>query len=118
MRKRPNERPKGLLIDSYVDLLPSWLPVRPKQPFSVPIRAWLLGPLREFAADNLIAPNAYTRQFAEASTYFKLLDADTCESAAAAGKLWSLLQLEIWDKTVATNMEAAPRSVEPVGPVR
>jgi asparagine synthase (glutamine-hydrolysing) len=106
--KRPAERPKGLLIDSFVDLLPDWLVTRRKQPFSVPIQAWLRGPLRTFAADVLLSHNAYTRQFVDVLPYFEALDTTNTNAQAAASKLWSLVQLEIWDRTAAMELETSP----------
>ncbi len=53
--RRGDRRPKALLravLDRY---LPSSMTERPKRGFSVPLGAWLRGPLREWA-DGLLAP--------------------------------------------------------------
>jgi hypothetical protein len=38
-----------LLLDAFAPDLPDWLIARKKQPFTVPITAWLTGDLRSYA---------------------------------------------------------------------
>lgn len=104
-RKRPGGRAKGLLAAAFKHLLPVWLLQRTKQPFSVPIRAWLAGPLREFAADTLLSSNAFTRPFVDVSPLLTQLAANDATSAARAAKIWSLLQLEVWHRDFASKLE-------------
>lgn len=104
-RKRPGGRPKGLLAASFQHLLPDWLLQRPKQPFSVPVRAWLAGGLREFATDTLLAPNALTRGLFDAQPLLSNLDTDDHAADARAAKIWSLLQLEVWHSEFASPLE-------------
>ncbi len=85
--KRPNGVAKGLLIDAFRDVLPSWLIDRKKQPFSVPIADWLGGPLRDYAHDRLSA-GSRSRAYLDATPYL--------DKPAKANQVWSLLQLEAW----------------------
>src|SRR5205823_7100763 len=48
--KRPDPRPKPLLIDAVGPKLPSCSYSRPKQGFAFPWQVWLRGPLRSRAA--------------------------------------------------------------------
>ncbi len=49
--KQPDGRPKGLLLDAFAADLPDWLLNRKKQPFTVPITAWLAGDLRSYSRE-------------------------------------------------------------------
>jgi asparagine synthase (glutamine-hydrolysing) len=51
--KRPDPRPKPLLLDAVGGRLPSLVYSRPKQGFTFPWAAWLRGPLRRRAARAL-----------------------------------------------------------------
>ena len=95
-RKRPAGRPKGLLADAFAADLPGWLLRRRKQPFSVPIGAWLSGPLRGFARDTLLAQGAFIRGLIDPHPVLDRLDAAGADEAALAARIWSLLQLEVW----------------------
>lgn len=87
--KRPRGVPKGLLIQAFRDVLPTWLVERKKQPFSVPILQWLQGDLRDYAHDRL-GTGARTAALVSARRYLEDLNERT------ANKVWSLLALEAW----------------------
>ena len=94
--KRPDGRPKGLLLAAFSDDLPEWMVSRKKQPFSMPLIAWLSGALRGYARDTLTAANAWVRGFVDPRPYLQRLD-DRSELEVAT-RLWSLLQLEAWHR--------------------
>jgi asparagine synthase (glutamine-hydrolysing) len=48
----PN-RPKDLLLRATQDLIPEEIWNRPKMGFTLPMRAWMLGPLRDYCRDGL-----------------------------------------------------------------
>jgi asparagine synthase (glutamine-hydrolysing) len=48
----PN-RPKDLLLRATQDLIPEEIWNRPKMGFSLPMRTWMLGPLRDYCRDGL-----------------------------------------------------------------
>ena len=102
--KRLNDVPKGLLAKAFVGDLPRWLLARKKQPFSVPIRVWLAGPLREFAHDTLLSSNSFVRGLVQPNAYLDALDREGHEAALRASKTWSLLQLELWYQTVVRGL--------------
>lgn len=104
--KRPNERPKGLLVDAFRRDLPAWLLNRRKQPFTVPIQKWLAGPLLEFAHSHLDSRASITREFADPAPWFDRLKAAPADLPCAM-RLWSLLHLEIWYQQFARKMEAS-----------
>ncbi len=92
--KRPDGRAKGLLLDAFTDDLPDWLVHRKKQPFSMPLVAWLSGRLRAYAWDVLTAPGAWVRSFVEPRAHLERFAAEP--ELETAARLWSLLQLEAW----------------------
>lgn len=104
--KRAGGRPKGALIDAFDQDLPSWLLVRRKQPFTVPVEKWLAGSLRDFCNDMLGAPNAFVRAFTSPAQWLKDFGART-EDGGLAMRVWSLLHLEIWYQAFGRKMEAA-----------
>jgi asparagine synthase (glutamine-hydrolysing) len=53
-----SERPKRILVDALVDLLPTEIVSRPKTGFELPLGAWLQGPLRGRALALLGSPGA------------------------------------------------------------
>ncbi|MDP4026570.1 asparagine synthase-related protein [Methylobacterium sp. NEAU 140] len=94
--KRPNGRPKGLLLDAFAEDLPAWLVNRRKQPFTVPVATWLRGDLRAYVRDTLSDTNAFVRAYVDPRHY---LDAfDERGEAGTATRIWSLLQLEAWHR--------------------
>jgi len=105
-QKRLGARPKGLLIDAFKTVLPSWLLQRKKQPFTVPIETWLSGPLRDFAHDTL-GPSAFVRQFVDPAPLLAGL-AEPASATPCAPRLWSLLHLEIWHREFARKMAQQP----------
>ena len=46
-------RPKDLLLRATQDLIPEQIWNRPKMGFSLPMRSWMLGPLRDYCRDGL-----------------------------------------------------------------
>jgi len=105
--KRPNGRPKGLLIDAFDSLLPAWLLERRKQAFTVPIQIWLAGPLREFTDEILNPATAFVREFADPTPLLANLKASPPDLPRAM-RIWSLLHLEIWHREFARRMEQTP----------
>jgi asparagine synthase (glutamine-hydrolysing) len=104
--KRAGGRPKGMLIDAFASDLPSWLLMRKKQPFTVPVKSWLAGALRDFCRDTISAPDAFVKDLVDPRRW---LDGFTRDSADAgnAMRLWSLLHLEVWYRAFGRPMEAA-----------
>jgi asparagine synthetase B (glutamine-hydrolysing) len=94
--KRPDGRPKGLLLDAFAADLPDWLLNHQKQPFTVPITAWLAGGLRSHSRDTLMASDAWVRNLVNPKPYLEKFDQHA--ELGTATRLWSLLQLEAWSR--------------------
>lgn len=100
--KRPAGRPKGLLLDAFHNDLPDWLVHRQKQPFSMPLVAWLGGPLRSYAWDTLSANGAWVSGFVDAQRYLDRFDQQP--DLPTAARLWGLLQLEAWHRVWGAHL--------------
>jgi asparagine synthase (glutamine-hydrolysing) len=108
--RRPNGRPKGLLVDAFAPFLPEWLIHRKKQPFTLPIKSWLQNNLKEFTYDLLLSSSSFVNHYFpvknllllhEKSESTHVLDKNslTYEPASIEHKIWSLLMLECWFQT-------------------
>ncbi|WP_433435251.1 asparagine synthase (glutamine-hydrolyzing) [Nonomuraea sp. CA-141351] len=79
----------------------SWLPdelvTRPKQGFGVPLAAWLRGELRELVFDTLTDHSARTRGYFRPEAVLHLLESHQ-KGASHSGRIWALLQLELWHR--------------------
>ena len=81
------------VLNRYV---PSELTQRPKQGFSVPLRAWLRGPLREWAKDLTAADRLERAGILDSGSVqreWKRLDAG---AAGADARLWAVVMFESW----------------------
>ncbi|MCH2181969.1 MAG: asparagine synthetase B [Mariniblastus sp.] len=112
--KRPGGKPKGLLIAAFRDQLPQWLVERRKQPFTVPVQAWLSGKLNSFVNDTLTG-NSFVSQWVDPLAYLEKFrkvakdgGSDERFETALAMKIWSLLHLEIWYQSFGRQMEDRP----------
>ena len=65
-------RPKDLLLRATQDLIPDDIWNRPKMGFSLPMRTWMSGPLRDYCQDG-----------------FKVLASESLLSATKADQVWS-----------------------------
>jgi len=86
---------RRLLREAVADLLPRDVLIRPPRPPSVPIGAWLRGPLRQMVHDLVRAPTARIRTLLDP----RAIDRALAQSLAPRGnpqQAWTLLCLELW----------------------
>lgn len=103
--KRRGTTSKALLANAYADTLPGWLLRRKKQPFTLPVYAWLSTALRTYAHDVLLDPGAFVAAFVPRPAIRALL---ALTSASDAQKVWALLGLEAWHAAMVRG-HAEPR---------
>ncbi len=91
---------KSLLKKVAADMLPVEILQRPKQGFSVPIKHWFRGELREYAQALLDSPRAQQRGIFQPQFIRNLLHshADT-KLVNHSEAIWALLCLELWFQT-------------------
>ncbi|MFI7706018.1 asparagine synthase (glutamine-hydrolyzing) [Nonomuraea sp. NPDC049480] len=95
-----NLKTKLLLKRAVAPWLPQQLLNYPKQGFGVPLAKWLRNDLREMTYDLLTDDTARARGLFKPSAVEHLLDRHM-SGIDHAGRLWALLQLELWYRTHA-----------------
>jgi asparagine synthase (glutamine-hydrolysing) len=91
--------PKALLKRAVRPWLPDEVVDRPKMGFGVPMSSWLRGPMRALPSDVLLDPVAVGRGIFREREVARLIDDHREARADHAGRLWALLQLELWLRT-------------------
>jgi asparagine synthase (glutamine-hydrolysing) len=86
---------KYILKQAFADVVPPEIRDRRKKGFASPVRGWFGGPLRSFARERLLSPEARGRGLFEAAAIERLL------ARHAAGedhgeRIWNLVVLEEW----------------------
>ncbi|MGN6202104.1 MAG: asparagine synthetase B family protein, partial [Solirubrobacterales bacterium] len=87
---------KRLLRQALAPLLPKEIVHGRKQGFSIPIAAWLRGPLEPFARE-VLAPSAVARQgLLDPATVTPLLDRHCAGQEDLSRQIWGLMALTLW----------------------
>ena len=77
-----------------------WLPreivYRPKASFSVPLRAWVSGDLREMIGDLLVAGELVRSGMIRRAPLARLIEEDSAGREDRSKQIWQLLTLELW----------------------
>jgi asparagine synthase (glutamine-hydrolysing) len=89
-------RGKHCFIEAMKDRLPEVVWNRPKRGFSVPIREWLRGPLRELLYDTLTGPRFLARGFVSPKFLRVMIQEHMDGRRDNRQPLWTLLMLELW----------------------
>jgi asparagine synthase (glutamine-hydrolysing) len=79
---------RGLLPDAILD--------RPKQGFSIPLRAWLRGPLVALARELLVDQPRGVQEFFDLSVIRRMYDAHVSGRRNHAHRLWALMLFAQW----------------------
>jgi asparagine synthase (glutamine-hydrolysing) len=105
--KLKGTRCKHILKEAMKDRLAPDLLDRSKQGFSIPLAEWLRGGLRDYAADHLLDPQAFSRRFVRPPALRRLWDLH--QSGEDYGsELWNLLMLELWGTVYFKRAREAP----------
>jgi len=94
-------------------LLPAAVVDRPKVGFTVPLSPWFRGPLRELLADTLLSARAAARGWYDTAALRRTVDDHLSGRRDRARELWTLLTLELWQRTWIDGDGARPRAWEP-----
>jgi asparagine synthase (glutamine-hydrolysing) len=87
---------KRVLKDVLSRYVPRELIDRPKQGFGVPVGSWILGPLREWAEDQLSASRLEKDGIFEPKKVRQLWAQHVCGWANHSEVLWSILMFQTW----------------------
>ncbi|MGC1853134.1 MAG: asparagine synthase C-terminal domain-containing protein, partial [Solirubrobacterales bacterium] len=87
---------KRLLRRALAPLLPKEVLRSPKQGFSIPVAAWLRGPLRGFAHETLSAETLSRQGWLDPPTVTGLLDRHCSGKEDLSRQLWGLMAFTLW----------------------
>ncbi|MGD9736941.1 MAG: asparagine synthase (glutamine-hydrolyzing) [Solirubrobacterales bacterium] len=87
---------KRLLRRAVAPLLPKEIVGGRKQGFSIPLAAWLRGPLEPFAREVLAAPNLERQGFLDPAVVAAILDRHCSGREDLSRQLWGLMSLTLW----------------------
>jgi len=88
-----------------------WLPAdivhRPKASFSVPLRAWVRGDLRELVGDVLVGGELVSSGMIRREALTQMISDDTAGREDRSKQIWQLLSLELWYRNALAHGVAA-----------
>jgi asparagine synthase (glutamine-hydrolysing) len=87
---------KRLLRRALAPLLPREVLRGPKQGFSIPVAAWLRGPLQPFAREVLSAATLARQGWLDPTAVTSLLDRHCCGREDLSRQLWGLIAFTLW----------------------
>jgi asparagine synthase (glutamine-hydrolysing) len=87
---------KRLLRQALAPLLPKEILRGPKQGFSIPVAAWLRGPLQAFAREVLSAESLARQGWLDPTTVNGLLDRHCAGEEDLSRQLWGLIAFTLW----------------------
>ena len=90
---------KRVLIETFADLLPPSIRKRPKMGFGVPLDHWFRGELRGLLEETILSPRAMDRGLFDPSAVRRLVEEHVSCRWDHSYRLWSLLVLEMWQRT-------------------
>jgi len=93
---------KRLLRQALAPLLPKEVLRGPKQGFSIPVAAWLRGPLQGFARETLSAETLSRQGWLDPGTVTGLLDDHCSGREDLSRQLWGLIAFTLWFDRYAT----------------
>lgn len=86
------------------DLLPREIVERPKAGFRVPLNDWFRGGLRDLARDSLLASDSLACSAFPPARVRAILDAHDSGRSAEEMRIWTLLSLEIWHRSLIAHV--------------
>jgi len=90
---------KVALRRAFAGDLPPAVAGRGKTGFAVPLAEWFRGELQPLARELLLADDSRTRGWFRRDAVARLLDAHTSGRADNGHRLWTLVMLELWQRT-------------------
>jgi asparagine synthase (glutamine-hydrolysing) len=93
---------KRLLRQALAPLLPKEVLSGPKQGFSIPVAAWLRGPLQGFARETLSAETLSRQGWLDPAIVTGLLDNHCAGREDLSRQLWGLIAFTLWFDRYAT----------------
>jgi len=97
---------KRILIETFQDLLPPSIQTRSKMGFGVPLDDWFRGELRPLLCETLLDPSSLARGIFKPESIQQLIDEHDQRRWNHSYRLWSLMFLELWQRTYVDPSQA------------
>lgn len=104
---------KHILRESMRDILPAAILKRKKMGFPVPFGAWIRGRFRPLIEDVVLGDRALDRGIFHADELFRLMKEHDSARVDHSERLWSLLNLELWQRRFLDGEASAAPSALP-----
>ncbi|MCE9552278.1 MAG: asparagine synthase (glutamine-hydrolyzing) [Planctomycetes bacterium] len=101
---------KPMLTDALPTIIPPAIRTRPKMGFRIPLDTWFRGELKAYAHDMLLSPQALQRGYFERAGLQRLLEEHGSGRWNHGDRIWSLLCLEMWNRTFIDPSEPPTQS--------
>lgn len=111
--KLRGRRGKRILIETFSDLLPRSIQRRAKMGFGVPLGHWFRGELRPMLEEVLLDPSTLGRGYFRPEAVTRLVEEHVRGAWDHSYRLWSLLCLELWQRTFVDGPKFAIPGVGP-----
>tara|TARA_A100001037_G_scaffold54497_1_gene46831 strand:- start:87 stop:503 length:417 start_codon:yes stop_codon:yes gene_type:complete len=95
---------KQVLKKAYADLIPEHIVNRKKAGFTVPVGAWINGPLREMTQELLVSRGAEVHKVVKPEFINKMIDQHSSNRQSHAVRLWNLICLETWSSAFGVSL--------------
>lgn len=96
---------KQVLKKAYADLIPEHIVNRKKAGFTVPVGAWINGPLREMTQELLVSRGAEVHKVVNPEFINKMIDQHSSNRQSHAVRLWNLICLETWASAFGVSLD-------------
>jgi asparagine synthase (glutamine-hydrolysing) len=109
--KQHGREAKLALRRAFADELPPLVAQRGKSGFGVPLARWFRGELAPLAYELLLDERARSRAWFRPGAVARLLDEHAVERADHGHRLWTLVMLELWQRTHVDADAPTPAAV-------
>lgn len=106
-------RGKRVLREAMQGLVPDDILTRPKMGFPVPFGRWIREGHRDFLEETILGPRAEARGLLELEEVRRIVNEHESGCVDHSERLWSLLNLELWQRTFIDGENPALRRSDP-----
>jgi asparagine synthase (glutamine-hydrolysing) len=94
---------KKILRDSAKDLLPESILTKPKQGFSIPLKDWLRGPLKNIMMELISPENIQKNGYFNPEVVRRMIESHLSKKANHSHRLWTMMVFESWRQANSSN---------------
>jgi len=95
---------KQTLKRAYSNLIPEEISKRPKSGFTMPIKEWINGQMKDFTHELLMAGDSEVSKVINREFISRMLEQHQARKHDHSARLWNLVCLEIWAKTFKVSL--------------